>query len=112
MYQEMKVSKTLVVDLQGFMRTKGLQNFYELKTFGGLYISANKSILNKKANIIFSVNDLLKTNQVKFSLNQGGVIATGNRINDTRKFGITLRYNFGLSKPKENKEFGVAPPEN
>ena len=24
----------------------------------------------------------------------------------------TLRYNFGLSKPKENKEFGVAPPEN
>jgi len=110
MYQEFKATPTLTVNMQGFMRTKVLQNFYELKTFGGLFISANKSLLKKKANIIFSVNDVLRTNKVSFNLNQGNVSASGTRVNDTRRFGITLRYNFGLSKPKENKEFG-APVE-
>jgi len=111
MYQELKATKTLTVNMQGFMRTKALQNFYELNTFGGLFLSVNKSILKKKANIIFSVNDALRTNHVSFSLSQGNVSAKGSRINDTRRFGITLRYNFGLSKPKEEKEFGV-PVEN
>lgn len=107
MYQEWKAGKTLTLNMQGFLRTKAIQNFYELDNFGGLFISANKSILKKKANIIFSVNDLLRTNQVSFALNQGNVSAKGSRINDTRRFGITIRYNFGLSKPKEEKEFGA-----
>ncbi|MEP7256127.1 MAG: outer membrane beta-barrel protein, partial [Ferruginibacter sp.] len=111
MYQELKATKTLTLNMQGFMRTKAVQNFYELNTFGGIFVSANKSVLKRKANIIFSVNDLLGTNHVSFSLNQGNVSAKGTRINDTRRFGITLRYNFGLSKPKENKEFG-APVDN
>ncbi len=110
-YQELKATKTLTVNMQGFMRTKALQNFYELNTFGGLFISVNKSILKKKANIIISVNDALRTNHVSFKLNQGNVSAEGSRVNDTRRFGITLRYNFGLNKPKEDKEFG-APVEN
>ena len=50
---------------------------------------------------------MLRTNQVYFSLNQGNVSAKGSRINDTRRLGITLRYNFGLSKAKENAAFGV-----
>jgi len=111
LYQEWKATKTITLNMQGFMRTRALQNFYELNTFGGLFISVNKSILKKKANIIISVNDVLRTNHVSFSLNQGNVNATGSRINDTRRLGITIRYNFGLSKPKEDKEFG-APVEN
>ena len=112
MYQEFKVNATVIVNAQGFMRTKAVQNFYELNTFGGLFLSANKSILKKKANIIISLNDALQTNHVSFSLNQGNVNTNGSRVNDTRRLGITLRYNFGLSKPKENKEFGAAPAES
>ena len=114
MFQEYKATKTLTFNMQGFMRTKAIQNFYELDNFGGLFLSVNKSILKKKANIILSVNDLLRTNQVSFKLNQGNVSAAGSRINDTRRVGITIRYNFGLSKPKEEKEFGNAtePKEN
>ena len=111
MYQELKATKTLTLNMQGFLRTKAIQNFYELDNFGGLFLSVNKSILKKKANIIISINDVLHTNQVSFRLNQGNVSATGSRINDTRRLGITLRYNFGLSKPKENKEFGT-PVDN
>jgi iron complex outermembrane receptor protein len=112
MYQEFKATPTLVFSTQGFMRTKALQNFYELNTFGGLYLSVNKSILKKKANIILSVNDALQTNHVKFSLKQGNVNTTGSRINDVRRIGLTLRYNFGLSKPKDNAAFGTAPSES
>jgi iron complex outermembrane receptor protein len=112
MYQEFKAGKTVVLSAQGFMRTRAVQNFYELNTFGGLFLSVNKSVLNKKANIILSLNDALQTNRVQFSLNQGNVHSTGSRINDTRRVGLTLRYNFGLSKPKENAAFGAAPAEN
>jgi hypothetical protein len=112
MYQEFKATPTLIFSTQGFMRTKALQNFYELNTFGGLYLSVNKSILKKKANIILSVNDALQTNHVEFSLKQGNVNTTGSRVNDTRRLGLTLRYNFGLSKPKENAAFGTAPSES
>ena len=107
MYQEFKASSTLTLDVQGFMRSRALQNFYELDNYGGLYVSANKSFLKKKANLIFSVNDLLQTNQVAFSINQGNVNAQGKRLSDTRRFGITLRYNFGLNKPKETSSFGT-----
>ncbi len=111
MYHQLKVTSTLTFDIQGFMRSKGLQNLYELNTFGGLYVSVNKAVLKKKANIILSVNDLLRTNHVGFSLNQGDVSATGERINDTRRIGLTLRYNFGI-KPKEEKKGFEAPVEN
>jgi iron complex outermembrane recepter protein len=106
-YHEFKASKTLVISMQGFMRTKGLQNFYELENFGGMYLTANKSILKRKANVIISINDVFRTNQVRFSLNQANVSATGSRINDTRRLGITLRYNFGLNKQRENSSFGT-----
>ena len=95
--------------MQGFIRTKGLQNLYELNTFGGLFLSVNKAVLKKKMNIILSVNDVLRTNHVAFSLKQADVNADGTRVNDTRKIGITLRYNFGI-KPKEEKKNGFDAP--
>lgn len=107
MFHEFKAAQSLTLNVQGFMRTRALQNFYELDNFGGLYLSANKSILKKKANIILSINDVLQTNQVYFKLNQGNVNTQGSRINDTRRLGITFRYNVGLSKPKENNSFGA-----
>lgn len=110
MFHEFKVTPTLTANMQGFMRTKGLQNLYELNTFGGLFISANKSILKKKANIIISVSDVLQTNRVTFSLQQGSVSAQGQRINDTRRIGLTFRYNFGI-KPKEEKKTFDAPAD-
>jgi iron complex outermembrane receptor protein len=111
MFHELKVTSTFTVNMQGFMRTKGLQNLYELNTFGGLFVSANKSILKKKANIILSVNDLLQTNQVSFSLQQGSVSAQGQRINDTRRLGLTFRYNFGIKPKEENKKTFDAPAD-
>ncbi len=109
MFQELRITPTFSMNTQGFIRTKGLQNLYELNTFGGLYVSANKALFQKKMNIILSVNDLLQTNHVSFKLRQADVNASGTRVNDTRKIGITLRYNFGV-KPKEEKKAGFDAP--
>jgi len=103
MYQQLKLSSTLNVSTYGFMRTKGLQNFYELGNFGALNFSINKAVMKKTANIILSFNDILLTNKTTFRLQQGKVNAYGTRVNDTRRVGITFRYNFGI-KPKEEKK--------
>ena len=110
MYQNFRPVPTFNITLNGFMRLRGLQNFYELKSFGALNLTLNKAILKKKANIILSVNDILETNKVDFTISQSGINAFGSRVNDTRRIGLTLRYNFGI-KPKEEKNQGFEQPE-
>jgi len=103
MYQQLKATPTITISTYGFMRTKGLQNFYELDNFGALNFSINKSVMKKTANVILSFNDVLLTNKTNFKLQQGNVNAYGTRLGDTRRVGITFRYNFGI-KPKEDKK--------
>lgn len=112
MYHNFKASPTLNISMGGFMRLKGLQNFYELKTFGALNSSFNKSIMAKKANLILSFNDILRTNKTSFSLQQGNVSATGTRLNDNRRIGLTFRYNFGVKPKEEKKAMFEQPSEN
>ena len=110
-YQEFKINNNLNVNAQAFMRTKGLQDLYELENFGGVYLSVNKTLLQKKLALSLSVRDAFYTNPVRFSINQADVIASGSRAGDTRRVGLKLRYNFGVRKDKkENKSFG-APVE-
>jgi len=91
------------------MRTRALQNFYELDNFGAVTLSINKTILKKKANLILAGNDIFYTNKISFKINQGNVSASGNRFNDTRRIGLTFRYNFGI-KPKEEKKQDFEQP--
>jgi hypothetical protein len=42
-------------------------------------------------------------------LNQGSILATGSRRNDTHRFGINLRYNFGIKKKEDNNIFKLDP---
>ncbi len=109
MYHNIKTSPTFNITINGFMRIRGFQNFYELKSFGALHTSFNKSIMKKKANVILSFNDIFKTNVVDFSINQAGINANGRRFNDTRRMGLTFRYNFGI-KPKEEKKNSFDAP--
>jgi iron complex outermembrane receptor protein len=110
MFQNYKPTPDLTLSLNGFMRINGIVNFFELKTFGGIVLSANKSILNKKMNVILTVNDLLRTNTNTFVVNQPNFVADGYRFSDTRRFGIALKYNFGL-KPKPEKKQGFEIPQ-
>ena len=101
-FQSLKLGKLSTFTLNGFWRSNGQQQFYELDNFGQLNSSLNRLFLNKKLTVTLSMNDIFFTNKNTFTLRQGSIYAVGLRENDTRRFGINIRYNFGV-KPKEQK---------
>lgn len=110
-YQTFKIDKRSVITLNGFLRLKGQQQFYELTTFGALNTSINRKFIKDKLIVTLSLNDMFFSNKNNFSINQGSVTASGYRQADTRRFGINLRYNFGIRKREENNNiFNAEPP--
>ncbi|MEO5947907.1 MAG: outer membrane beta-barrel protein [Chitinophagaceae bacterium] len=110
-YQTFKVDKRSVITLNGFIRLKGQQQFYELTTFGALNMSVNRKFLKDKLVATISISDMFDTNRNNFTYNQGSINASGYRESDTRRIGFNLRYNFGIRKKEETKSmFNVEPP--
>jgi hypothetical protein len=101
-FHSFKLDGLSTITLNGFWRLKGQQQFYELSDFGSLNTSINRQFLKKKLIVTASFNDFLFTNKNNFILNQGTQNAIGYRENDTRRWGLSVRYNFGI-KPKEKK---------
>lgn len=110
-YQTFKIDKRSVITLNGFVRLKGQQQFYELTTFGALNMSVNRKFLKDNFVVTISMSDMFATNQNDFTYKQGSINASGYRQSDTRRVGLNLRYNFGIRKKEETKSmFNVEPP--
>lgn len=101
-FQSLKLGKLSTFTINGFWRSNGQQQFYELDNFGQLNSSLNRQFLNKKLTVTVSLNDIFFTNKNTFTLRQGSIYAVGLRESDSRRWGINIRYNFGV-KPKEQK---------
>lgn len=110
-YQTLRLDPRSVLTLNGFVRFRGQQQFYELSSFGALNISLNRKFIKDKLIITFSGNDILRTNKNNFLIKQGSVDATGFRVSDTRRFGFNIRYAFGVKKKEEKKFMDVEQPE-
>lgn len=104
-YQTLKLSRTSQLSLNGFVRLKGQQQFYELSPFGSLNLSLNQQFFKKKLVVTLSANDLFYTNQNEFTLKQGSISANGYRKSDSRRFGINMRYSFGIRKKDQGNNF-------
>jgi len=102
-FHNLKLTKTTQLSFQGFVRFKGQLQFYELSTFGAMNSNLSQQLFKRKLTLTLSVNDILYTNRNNFLLAQGSVKANGERYGDTRRFGLNLRYNFGIRK-KEKEE--------
>jgi iron complex outermembrane receptor protein len=110
-YHQLKLGKLSQFTLNGFMRMKGLQQFYELGTFGSLNATINRQFLKQKLVVTLSANDIFYTNKNDFHINKGSIVANGTRYADTRRFGINIRYNFGIKKKEEGANmFNVEAP--
>lgn len=101
-YHQLKLDSRSSIYLNGFIRTNGQMQFYELSNFGNLNLSINRQFLNKKLMVSAQMNDMFYTNPYSFTLNQGNINATGQRRTDSRRFGINIRYNFGQKKKNES----------
>lgn len=110
-FHSYKVTPTLNVSMNAWMRINGVFNFFETKTFGTLNFSANKSVLKKKMNLILTLNDVLRSNRIDFNVDVPKFKGNGVNFNDTRRIGIGVKYTFGLKpKPERAPAFG-APVE-
>ncbi|MCX6316674.1 MAG: outer membrane beta-barrel family protein [Bacteroidetes bacterium] len=101
-YHNLKLDKRSQLTLNGFIRLRGQQQLYELESFGSLNSSVNRKFFKEKLVVTLSANDIFRTNINEFAIRQGTVNATGLRQADTRRFGINLRYIFGIRKREEN----------
>jgi iron complex outermembrane recepter protein len=111
-YHQLKLDDLSTLSMNGFLRLKGQLQFYELSDFGNLNININRWFFKKKLLVTLSANDVLYTNRNSFFINQGNILANGERSADTRRFGVNLRYNFGLKKQKEeNNMFNIGQPQ-
>jgi hypothetical protein len=109
-FHSFKLTPITQFSLHGYARFNGQQQFYELQSFGELRFSVNRQFLKKKLNVAMSVNDIFRTNRNEFVMNQGSVHAAGVRTSDSRRFGLNIRYNFGIRKKEETNPFNVDAP--
>ena len=106
-YHMLRLGKLSQFTMNGFLRLRGQQQFYELSTFGVLNASINRMFFKQKLTVTLSANDILLTNRNDFTISQGAVKAYGSRKADSRRFGINLRYNFGIRKKEDNNPMGL-----
>ncbi|MFT4062689.1 MAG: TonB-dependent receptor [Edaphocola sp.] len=103
-YHQLKLDDKSMLTLNGFIRLKGPLQFYELGRFGALNLSVNRQFLQRKLTVTLSVNDVLYSKNNTFKVEQATVNATGYRAEDSRRIGITARYNFGFAKKEDGKD--------
>lgn len=103
-YHQLKIDKRSTLSLHGFWRLAGPLQFYELSDMGAFTLSINRKFLKDKLFLSANMTDILYTNNNTFTVQQGTVSASGYRGGDTRRFGLTLRYNFGFVKKEEHSD--------
>lgn len=106
-FHSLTLFKHTKITLFGFMMINGQQNFYMLKNFGQLNIGLNQSFFKNKLNISINARDILRTMVTRFEINQGSIDSYGDRYTDNQRFGINIRYTFGISKKEDRK--GMMP---
>jgi iron complex outermembrane receptor protein len=109
-YHLLKLTPLTNLSLNGFIRLNGQQQFYELSTFGEARASLSQQLFKKKVTLSLSATDIFNTNQNEFTIDQGSTHASGVRKSDTQRFGINLRYNFGIRKKEDSvNPFTIQP---
>ena len=103
-FHSLNITKQTKLTMSGFMMLNGFFNFYELEDFGAINFGLNQSFFDRKLNITLNARDVFRTMITKFELNQGTIYAYGDRYTDNQRFGINIRFNFGVRKPDNNKK--------
>ncbi len=106
-YHTIKFSPLTQMTINGFARFKGQMQFYELGPFGALNVSLNQQFLKKKLSVNISMKDVFYTYNNEFTMNQGSIKASGYGKSDSRRYGVNVRYNFGIKKKEKEDMMDV-----
>lgn len=102
-FHALKLFANTRISFSGFMMINGQMDFYELKNFGSLNVGIRQTFFDDKLTIGIQARDILGTMLVGYEINQGSINAWGDRYTDNRRFGINIRYAFGLNNKNEKK---------
>jgi iron complex outermembrane recepter protein len=102
-FHSLRLGPNTRLTMNGFLMTNGQMGFYELDNFGQLNFGLNQSFMDRKLTISLSARDVLRTMVTGFTLNQGSIQSAGQRYADNRRFGINIRYNFGIPDRRERE---------
>jgi hypothetical protein len=103
-FHALKLFENTKITMSGFMLQNGMYNFLEFSTFGQLNFGITQTFFDDKLTLSVGVRDVLYTRTNEFEINQGSVFSKGSRETDSRRFGIKIRYNFGIQTKKERNE--------
>lgn len=107
-FHKWSITKTTNLMMYGFWIKNGQRNFLELGDFGQLNFTLSQQMLNKKLQVSIYYRDVLRSMEVPFNLEQGNVSFSGTTYRDNQRYGINIRYNFGITTKKEQKStFGI-----
>lgn len=86
-------------------RSAGDKSTLRFESFNNLYLSVDQYFFDKKLQVSLTVNDILNQYKTNNWTNRYENVATVMDCDqDSRKLKVTLRYNFGLSKIKVQKQ--------
>lgn len=100
-FHSLKLARNTKFTVYGFMMVNGSRGFYELENFGSLNCGLSQTLMNQKMIITLNARDILGTMNIAFKLSQGSLPSYGERYRDSQRFGINIRYNFGLGKKEK-----------
>lgn len=98
-FHSLRIFKNTKITAFGFYLKNFAWNFYQVEDFGQLNMNISQTFLKQQLTISINVRDVFYTNKQNFVFEQGDVKMSGLRQSDTQRFGINIRYNFGI-RPK------------
>jgi hypothetical protein len=110
--QVFSLKKDWILNLSAFYSSGGTYgNTRDFSSYD-LSFSVKKMLLNKKLRVAFRVQDFLKTNRYRAITKQGNIQSDWTNRWETRKFSLSLSYNFGVGKKKRLKRIDLNDEEN
>lgn len=109
-FHSLKLFKQTKLNMSGFMMINGQRGFYELSNFGSLNFGISQTFMHQKLIITINARDVFHSMRTGFELNIGSTQTMGDRYTDNQRFGINVRFNFGLGK-RENRN-GFSEPDD
>jgi iron complex outermembrane recepter protein len=95
-----KFKKGLSVEINGFMRTRGLEGVFNIGQLGALNFGASMPVLKNKGTVRLNVRDILWTQKVSGFSRFGAIDAAFQQAPDSRQMGLSFSYR--ISKGKVN----------
>lgn len=102
-FHSLSLTKSTKLNVSGFAMYKGSYGFYELEPFGSVNVGLTQTFFDKKLQITLNCRDVLQTMKFRATLQLGSQNVEALRYTDSRRIGISVRYNFGIKDKPEKR---------